>query len=85
MAHFKRKRPRAAVSGTYSARGLEYRLGVRPELPFWLNNWPRWHDKLHHTRPRRHHTKRLEREVLNGADADGLIWPDDHKPHEYYW
>jgi len=85
MAHFKNKRSRTAVSGRYSARGLEYRLGPKIEFPDRFNNWPRWHDKLYHIRPRRHQTKRLEKEVLNGADTEGLIWPDDHKPHEYYW
>lgn len=51
----------------------------------WLNQWPRRHDYIHHTRPHRTKTKRLEREVLNGADPDGVVWPLAKKPHHYYW
>jgi hypothetical protein len=85
MANFKRKRPRTSGSGTYSANGLKHRLGDRFDDRAWLRNYPRYWDKTHHIRPARAGTRRLERAVVTGADADGLVWPDGRKPHIYYW
>lgn len=85
MAHYKRKKARAAVSARYSAHGLEHRLSKEPGSIRWLENWPRWHDKIFHTRPARHRTKLLEALVVKGADPEILSWPDGRKPHRYFW
>jgi hypothetical protein len=51
----------------------------------WLGSWPRWHDIIFHSRPRRRAERRFEHAVLRGADADDLAWPLSKRPHEYYW
>ena len=86
MAHYKRKRSR--ISGRqkgYSAKGLERRLDLAAEDVRWLQNWPRWHDKLLHTRPSRRAERRHEQELLKGSDPDNLTWSTSRKPHHYYW
>lgn len=85
MAHYKRKRPRTVGGHRYSAKGLEYRLKIAPEDLRWLQSYPRWHDKLFHSRPARRQVKLLEVQVIKGADTDDLVWPDGRKPHVYYW
>lgn len=85
MAHYKRRRPRGASSGYYSRKGLRNRMGEAYSEVYWLSNWPRWWDKLHHTAPARREAHRLEHEVMRGADADNICWPDGRKPHNYYW
>jgi len=85
MAHYKRKRPRTVGGHRYSSKALEYRLKLDAQNLRWLQSYPRWHDKLFHTRPARRQTKFLAIQVLKGADADGLVWPDGRKPHVYYW
>ncbi len=85
MAHYKRKRARTVSPLGYSARGLEHRLSEGPDTIRWLENWPRWHDNLYHTRPARRRTKALELDVVKGVDPDNLNWPDGRKPHKYYW
>jgi hypothetical protein len=85
MAHYKRKRARTAPGGHYSANALKHRLGPRWSDRMWLSGWPRYWDKVMHTRPMRARARRLEQAVLNGADPDGLSWPLSRKPHIYYW
>ena len=85
MAHYKRKRPRTVGGHRYSSKALEYRLKLGPNEVFWLQSWPRWHDKLFHTRPTRRKTKSMEQALLKGADPEGIVWPDGRKPHVYYW
>jgi len=93
MAHYKRKRPRTLTAGYYSANGRENRLDGKsggkavPERKRrnWTCAYPRWHDKLYHTRPNRKRNRMLERAVLKGSDSDGIVWPHHHKPHNYYW
>lgn len=86
MAHYKRKRPRSTVAGNYSANGLRRRLGIDSwDGIHWLGNWPRWWDKMHHTRPARREGRSLETKILRGHDPDDMVWPDGRKPHSYYW
>ena len=86
MAHYKRKRSRIAGRHKgYSAKGLERRLKLAAEDVRWLQNWPRWHDKLLHTRPLRRAERKRERELLKGNDPENLVWPTSRKPHRYYW
>ena len=56
------------------SRGLKHNRG-----------YPRWHDIVFHTRPRRGAEKRLETKILRGADPESLNWPLEKKPHKYYW
>lgn len=86
MAHYKRKRSRlVGRHKSYSVKGLERRLKLETEDVRWLKNWPRWHDKLYHTRPSRREERKLERELLKGQCADNLAWPTSRRPHHYYW
>ncbi|WP_159805487.1 hypothetical protein [Litoreibacter roseus] len=86
MAHYKRKRSRLKGRNKgYSAKGLERRLKVKAEDLRWLQNYPRWHDKLHHIRPSRRAERKRERELLKGIDPDNLAWPVSRKPHHYFW
>jgi hypothetical protein len=85
MAHYKRKRPQTTARKGYSAKGLERRLQCSPSKVRHYDNWPRWHDKLHHTRPTRRQTHQHLLAVLNGADPDEMTWLDGRKPHEYFW
>lgn len=82
MANFKRRRPRTAPSGGYSANALDRRLGGPA---FWLSNHPRFWDNIHHTRPRRAEERLKLRAVLAGGDPDATVWPDGRKPHIYFW
>jgi hypothetical protein len=50
-----------------------------------LHSWPRWHDIIFHTRPRRRRTKACEIMVMKGYDLDAILWPLEKKPHTYYW
>lgn len=85
MAHYKRKRARTKSSGYYSANALKYRLGDKYNDRLWLRNWPRYWDKVMHTRPFRTRTRQLEHAVMQGNDPDAILWPDGRKPHIYYW
>ena len=86
MAHYKRKRPRAASGGYYSTNALRHRLGKRYNERLWLANWPRHWDIQHHTRPARTKTRRLERAVVKDIElAWDAAWPVPKKPHVYYW
>lgn len=85
MASFRRRKPRAARSSGYSAKGLAYRLGISRDEARWLGNWPRSHDIIMHARPTRREVHRLETGIVNGRDPDEACWPDGSKPHHYYW
>ena len=93
MAHFKRKYPRTIATGNYSANGIRHRFGYHdPDSRqfdrqdyLWVSRYPRYWDKLHHTRPARAESRRLVQAILHGADPDNLTWPDGRKPHIYYW
>ena len=85
MANYKRKRSRLQASGYYSRNGLDYRLGSGVSRRKWMSNYPRHWDKVHHTRPRRARTRQCETAILRGADPDEVIWPEDRKPHIYYF
>jgi hypothetical protein len=65
---------RTSIDWGDRSRGLKYNRG-----------YPRWHDILFHTRPRRAGEKCLERKVLCGADPENLNWPLEKKPHRFYW
>jgi len=64
MAHYKRKRPRTVGGHRYSSKALEYRLKLDAQDLRWLQSYPRWHDKLLHTRPARRQTKLLAIQFL---------------------
>lgn len=49
----------------------------------WMSSWPKWWDKLYHTRPSRRKEKALLHDALRGDDP--VDWPDGRKPHKYYW
>jgi hypothetical protein len=56
-------------------KGRKYNLG-----------YPRWHDILYHTRPRRARERHCERAVMHcPSHADEIIWPLENRPHIYYW
>lgn len=51
-----------------------------------MNGAPRWHDIMHHTRPRRTREKRIARAIVAGRiDGEEAIWPLSRKPTIYYW
>lgn len=89
MAHYKRKHPRSSSSGYYSANGLKNRLddiGLDPRSrKKWHQGYPRWWDKVFHTRPARTKNRVLEKKILKDADSENMCWPDNRKPHIYYW
>jgi hypothetical protein len=85
MAHYKKKRPRTNPAGYYSANALKHRLGEKYDDHAWSSNWPRYWDKIFHIRPARRKNRQLEHSILRGADPDNMVWPDDRKPHIYYW
>ncbi len=51
-----------------------------------MGNWPRGHDIVHHTRPRRAREKRMLEAVRRGRiDPEEATWPLSKKPHVYFW
>ncbi len=52
---------------------------------WFMHEAPGWWVNVFMTRPARREQKRLLRQVIGGADSDGLNWPDFHKPFVYYW
>lgn len=51
-----------------------------------MNSYPRSWDIIFHTRPKRRESRALEKKIMKGYDADGIVWPvGNHKPHTYYW
>jgi len=88
MAHFKRRKPRSAPGGYYSAKGLEHRLAGRvpqSDRQHWTGSYPRHWDIVFHTRPARSEANGKLRSILRGEDPDDMVWPDGRKPHIYYW
>lgn len=81
MAHYKRGRPRT-VPPHHARGGGKY--DVHPERR-WMRCWPRWHDIVFHTRPRRRRTREAVILVMQGRDPDAILWPVEKKPHVYYW
>jgi hypothetical protein len=52
----------------------------------YSNSAPWWWRNLMMTRPKRRLTQSLCRNVLQGLDAEGVIWPlGNHKPHIWYY
>ena len=54
-----------------------YHRMVMNEPGHWVHDWM--------TVPARIRQKRLERAVVRGLDPEGISWPDNRKPHKYYW
>ena len=73
MANYKRGYPRTSARSGRNSRG------------YWLAHWPRWHDIVFHTRPRRREETRLLSKVMHDGDPDMIAWPVSKKPHIYYW
>lgn len=48
-------------------------------------NEPGWWVHEFMTLPARRSEKRFEHAVARGLDPDAVIWPDNRKPHKYYW
>lgn len=85
MAHYKRRRPRTSPS-----HNTRWNKWLAKQLPGydrwgWLRSWPRWHDVVYHTRPRRRRTRVAIVAVMQGRDPDAILWPVEKKPHIYYW
>lgn len=52
----------------------------------WLKNEPRWWRKLFKHRKRRAEQRQLLTEVTRDLDyGEGIVFPLDKKPWEYYW
>jgi hypothetical protein len=63
------------MSRTRGHRGPRFPNGTPG---WWVNRWM--------TRPQRRECQRVTRLVLGERlDPDAAVWPDDHKPHVYYW
>ena len=53
---------------------------------YWMRNYPKVWDYFMHTRPRRAAEKKAI--GLSKVDPDlgeNVLFPLDHKPHQYYW
>lgn len=51
-----------------------------------MRNRPRWHDVLHHTRPRRRRDRAMISAVFHGKiDPENAAWELSKKPHIWYW
>jgi hypothetical protein len=51
-----------------------------------MRNWPRWHDVLHHTRPRRRRDRATANAIFHGKiDPENATWELSKKPHVWYW
>ena len=81
MAHHKRKKARVNM-GSGSQNYLKRKHG---EDWRWMQDTPKWWHVLHHSRPHRRATKRLETKIMKGEDPDDIAWPVARKPHIYYW
>ena len=53
----------------------------------WMRSAPKWFSKMTRHCPQRAIRTRLEKRVVLLAleDMEGLEWPQDKKPIEYYW
>lgn len=72
--HHKSKRPRTSRTHHPVSRGYS------------LRNYPRWWDIVFHTRPKRRRDAKRLRQVIHGADPDGIAWElASRRPHQFYW
>lgn len=54
--------------------------------PSPMGSWPRWHDVMHHTRPRRRRDRATASAVFHGKiDPENATWELSKKPHIFYW
>lgn len=75
--HHKRKRPRTCSNG--KSKWMSPATGRRGEAPSWWNIF-------FNNRPKRRRDARNIRNVMKGADPDGIAWElGNRKPHYYYW
>ncbi len=51
----------------------------------WTGKNPGWWDRLYTTVPNRRKANALCYKIARGADPDGVLWPQDRLPTEYYW
>ena len=83
MAHYKRRKSRVESSPHTSARSWKAHeaIGYR-----WTKHYPRWHDIVFHTRPRRRFDRKVEGDIVaDRVDAEAALWAAEKKPHKYYW
>lgn len=85
MANFRRNKPKIRTFARSRNKWKFRKLEEKGCWFYWMNSWPKWHDVIFHTRPRRRYDKACEGLVLKGADADSMTWPEDKKPHKYFW
>ncbi len=51
-----------------------------------MRNWPRWHDVIHHNRPRRRRDRGMISAIFHGKiDPENATWELSKKPHIFYW
>ena len=50
---------------------------VMNEPGYWVHEWM--------TVPARRRQRRAEHAIVHGLDPDWIVWPDNRKPHKYYW
>lgn len=84
MAHYKRGKSRAQSSPHTSGRTLE----AFEKIPgfWWSRRWPRCHDIVFHSRPRRRFDRKVAGDITaDRIDADAALWAIEKKPHKYYW
>lgn len=70
MAHYKRGKSRVQANTHVKS----------------MSSWPRWHDIVYHSRPRRRAEKKAADDlVADRQDAEAALWAVEKKPHKYYW
>lgn len=87
-------RKRLGITPVIVPRRPEYSAGIKEDQE-WRKiyyahkqyRWsvPAWWDRIFHTRPARARIHQLERLIARGVDPDCVSWPDNRKPHIYYW
>lgn len=99
MAHFKRKKCRKnamhAIRGSEASWRAKHGLypirrehrQIVPWHPYkrMMNGNPAWWDRCFHTPIYRAANKRVERQIMAGADPDDVEMPVWGKPTRYYW
>lgn len=72
--NYKRKRPR-----TKPPRGVDH-------LKLATGGHPHWFDIVFHNRPKRRRDNARVREIVKGADYEGMTFDlGNKKPLQYYW
>jgi hypothetical protein len=84
LAEIKRPPGMKMSSPEYAVLENEWRAAWPPQFNR-MSTWPRWHDIVFHTRPRRAEERQILNLVINGEDPDGIAWSVGRKPHVYYW